>query len=144
MERRLVLSICITVISYSLNAQNFNSCKAELEKILLFQQKAWNEGNIEKYMSAYWNSDSLIFIGKSKTYGYASTLSNYKKSYPTPEKMGRLEFDDLQSECILNDRAYSSGKWILHYPNNEKIEGRFTLIWRKINNVWKIIYDHSS
>lgn len=144
MERRFILSISIALLSYSLKAQNLNSCKSEIEEILRYQQNAWNEGNIEKYMSGYWHSDSLVFIGKSKTYGYTSTLSNYKKSYPTPEKMGRLEFGDLQSQCLSNDHAFSSGKWTLHYPNEEKIEGRFTLIWKKIHNVWKIIYDHSS
>lgn len=144
MERRFILIICVIFQGYFLYAQKLNSCSTELEEILKFQQNAWNEGNLEKYMSGYWQSDSLIFIGKTKSYGYTSTLSNYKKSYPTPEKMGRLEFSDLQNQCIDTDHAYSSGKWTIHYPNNEKIEGRFTLIWKKIHNVWKIIYDHSS
>ena len=55
------------------------------------QQKAWNEGNIDGFMSSYWNNDSLKFIGsKGITYGWQKTLDNYKKSYPNKEAMGKL------------------------------------------------------
>ena len=32
---------------------------------MMKQQQSWNEGNIEKFMSSYWKSDSLMFIGKT-------------------------------------------------------------------------------
>jgi hypothetical protein len=54
-----------------------------IREILKKQTEGWNQGNIEKYMKTYWQSDSLIFVGKKGlTYGYKNTLENYKKSYP--------------------------------------------------------------
>ena len=29
------------------------------------QEQSWNDGNIDDFMTKYWRSDSLIFIGKS-------------------------------------------------------------------------------
>lgn len=144
MDCRLILSILIYLISHSLKAQSLTNCKLEIEKVLNFQKDAWNKGNIEKYMEGYWNNDSLIFVGKNLTYGYKPTLENYKKSYPTKEKMGTLDFKDVQSNCVSEIHAYTRGRWVIYYNENTKIEGNFTLIWKKIENKWKIIYDHSS
>ena len=33
--------------------------------ILDNQTKAWNSGDLDKYMGGYWDSDSLMYIGKS-------------------------------------------------------------------------------
>jgi hypothetical protein len=38
--------------------------KTKIFEIMQMQEKAWNEGNLEKFMSGYWQSDSLKFIGK--------------------------------------------------------------------------------
>ena len=47
---------------------------------MMKQQQSWNEGNIEKFMSSYWKSDSLMFIGKNGIqYGWKKTLDSYKK-----------------------------------------------------------------
>jgi hypothetical protein len=57
------------------------------------QQTAWNNANIDEYMSYYGHNDSLQFIGKKGiTYGYQNTLDNYKKSYPDAASMGKLFF----------------------------------------------------
>jgi hypothetical protein len=38
-----------------------------IRKVLDDQIKAWNRGDLEQYMSGYWKSDSLRFIGKKRT-----------------------------------------------------------------------------
>jgi len=77
------------------------SQKKEILKVMTDQQTAWNNGNIDGYMQGYWKNDSLLFIGsKGPTYGWQKTLDNYKKSYPNKEKMGILEFSDIQVKKI--------------------------------------------
>jgi hypothetical protein len=59
--------------------------------MLKTQEAAWNEGSLEKFMIGYWQSDSLMFIGKNgPTYSYEKTLANYKKGYPDTAHMGNL------------------------------------------------------
>ena len=65
--------------------------ESTIRKMLAAQVVEWNKGNIEGYMTGYWENDSLVFIGKNgPTYGYNETLKRYKKAYPDKEAMGIL------------------------------------------------------
>ena len=58
------------------NEDQPNDCQ-QIEKMK--QQHSWNNGNIEEFMSFYWNNDSLMFIAKNVfQYGWQTTLDNYK------------------------------------------------------------------
>lgn len=113
--------------------------------ILHTQSDAWNDGDIETYMKAgYWQNDSLLFIGsRGPTYGFENTLKNYKKGYPTAEKMGQLFFSELQLKPISGDHYFVVGKWMLKRKDGD-LSGYFTLLFKKINGTWRIIADHSS
>lgn len=113
--------------------------------ILHTQSDAWNDGDLETYMKAgYWQNDSLLFIGsRGPTYGFENTLKNYKKGYPTAEKMGQLFFSELQLKPISEDHYFVVGKWMLKRKDGD-LSGYFTLLFKKINGTWRIIADHSS
>jgi ketosteroid isomerase-like protein len=120
------------------------SQKKEILKVMTDQQTAWNNGNIDGYMQGYWKNDSLLFIGsKGPTYGWQKTLDNYKKSYPNKEKMGILEFSDIQVKILGKKHAYVFGKWKL-VRTNDSPNGIYTLIFQKFKNGWKIISDHTN
>ena len=115
-----------------------------INKILSEQSAAWNAGNIEKFMEGYWNSDSLMFIGKNgPTYGFKNTLENYKKNYPDTAAMGKLNFE-LITVKRLSVMYYSVvGKWHLKRSIGD-VGGAFTLLFKKIKKQWVIVQDHSS
>lgn len=116
---------------------------SEIQKVLLKQQNAWNNGDIELFMQGYWNSDSLLFISKKGlTYGWQSTFINYKKSYPNKTAMGTLQFTILKIELTSPEQAYLIGKWELQ--KKEPVAGHYLLLLKKINGEWKIIADHTS
>ena len=120
------------------------SQKKEILKVMTDQQTAWNNGNIDGYMQGYWKNDSLLFIGsKGPTYGWQKTLDNYKKSYPNKEKMGILEFSDVQVKILGKKHAYVFGKWKL-VRTNDSPNGIYTLIFEKFKDGWKIISDHTN
>lgn len=108
------------------------------------QLRAWNAGDIEGFMSTYWNDDSLMFIGKSGvTYGWQPTLENYKKGYPDTAAMGKLGFTLLQVRPLAPEYYFVVGKWQLTRSIGN-IGGAFTLLFRKIRGRWLIVSDHSS
>lgn len=118
--------------------------RAEIRKVLVAQQKAWNEGNLEGYMQGYWNHDSLTFVGKrGVTRGWKNTLDNYKKSYPDKAAMGKLELQVLSIKILGSDLAFVVGKWDLERVSGNA-GGHFTLLMRKIKGRWVIVADHSS
>ena len=107
------------------------------------QEKLWNTGDINGFMDFYWKSDSLKFIGKNGiTYGWKKTIDNYIKSYPTKQEMGDLFFTILECSSLSNETIFIIGKWEL--KKEKPIGGYFTLLWKKINNDWVIIVDHTS
>lgn len=141
MPKRFVLTAFIFhlfLFTYSQNEKDF------IIKNMMTQQASWNKGDIEGFMKYYWHSDSLQFIGKSITYGWKNTLENYKKSYPNSDAMGILSFDIKQVEVYENQTAFVVGKWTLKKKNEKNTGGYYTLLWKKIDQEWVIVIDHTS
>jgi ketosteroid isomerase-like protein len=115
-----------------------------IRNILADQISFWNKGDIPGFMQGYWNSDSLVFVGKNgPTYGYNNTLRNYQKNYPNKDYMGILNFDILSVQPMEKDHYFVIGKFMLQRKVGDA-SGHFTLIFRRIKGVWKIVSDHSS
>jgi ketosteroid isomerase-like protein len=114
-------------------------------RLLLDQQTdAWNRGDIEGFMNSYWESDSLMFLGKSGvTYGWANTLKNYRKGYPDTAVMGKLSFDYIKIKRLSKKYYFVVGKWHLKRSIGD-IDGYYNLLFEKINGRWAIVVDHSS
>ena len=108
------------------------------------QQIAWNKGDIDGFMSSYWNDDSLKFIGKNGiTHGWKNTLENYKKSYPDKATMGELTFTIINVDKLSDTSCYVVGKWDLKREKGD-VGGYYTLLWKKINGKWVIVIDYTS
>lgn len=129
-------------VSTNIDAQSED--EAAVVKVLAAQQAAWNKGDIDGFMQGYWQSDSLMFIGKSGiTYGWQKTLENYKKSYPDTAAMGKLDFEFIETKRLSAIYYFVTGKWHLARSMGD-IGGHFTLLFRKIKGKWVIVKDHSS
>jgi ketosteroid isomerase-like protein len=121
-----------------------NKDEKEIRDLLSTQTNAWNRGSLDDFMKGYWESDSLLFIGKSGvTHGYQNTLDNYKKGYSDTAKMGKLYFDIIEVRKISASYYWVLGKWFLKRSAGD-VGGHYTLLFRKINGKWKIVADHSS
>lgn len=117
---------------------------SEIRKVMNDQTNAWNRGDIEGFMQGYWKSDTLVFVsGDDVTRGWQSTLDRYKKSYDTREKMGILNFTDLEFTYLSKDAAIVLGSWQLRRTNDNP-KGKFTLTFRKLKEGWRIVMDHTS
>jgi hypothetical protein len=118
--------------------------RSEINSLLTKQVEAWNEGNLEKFMQTYWNSEKLIFVGsRGPTYGWQATLESYKKGYPDKAAMGQLKFTILDISKIDKKTVYVIGKFHLTREIGN-LSGHFTLVIQKIKNEWLIVSDHSS
>ncbi len=139
---RKIFFIIFLLITGSLSAQSKN--ETAILKILAEQTAAWNRGDIKKFMTGYWEDDSLMFIGKSGvTYGWTNTLNNYKKSYPDTTAMGKLSFNIISVKRLSKKYYHVVGKWFLKRSIGD-LSGHYTLLFQKVNGNWVIIADHSS
>jgi ketosteroid isomerase-like protein len=142
--KRYLSIIALLLIATSVFSQKSTKMKPVIEKIMHDQQLAWNKGDLDGFMSSYWNDDSLKFIGKNGiTYGWKSTLEHYKKSYPDKATMGELTFTIISVEELSKTSCYVIGKWDLKREKGD-VGGYYTLLWKKIKGKWVIVTDHTS
>ena len=138
-----LMQSCIYKLSVDKKYNKFVE-QTTIEKFMLEQELAWNNADLEGFMGHYWNSDSLSFIGsKGITRGWKSTLANYKKSYPDASAMGKLSFTNVKVDILDASNAFVIGKWQLD-RSADTLSGHYTLLWKKINDTWQIVADHSS
>jgi uncharacterized protein (TIGR02246 family) len=134
----------LALISASCSQKSDTRADETLIRDLLQQQEtAWNEGNLEEFMEGYWKSDSLMFLGTNITRGWTGTLERYHKTYPDREAMGTLKFTFYEFRFISDDACMVTGRYHLKRTADEP-SGMFTLLLRKINGNWAIVYDHTS
>ena len=135
---RLVLALLFTL---PLFAQD-----AAVRAVLTEQAAAWNRGDLDAFAATYENSPQITFLGKTLNRGYADVLARYKKTYGTPESMGKLRFEIIESRPLGADHALVLGKFFLtrSAAGGGDATGQFTLVLRKTRQGWKIVHDHTS
>jgi hypothetical protein len=112
--------------------------------ILDRQTQAWNRGDLEGFMNGYWESDSLMYIGKAGvTYGYAATLQRYRQNYGDTARMGKLTFRILHVKRLSARNIQVVGQWSLKRSAGD-VGGHYTLLFRRMAGRWVIVSDHSS
>jgi beta-aspartyl-peptidase (threonine type) len=118
--------------------------EAAIRKVLEGQAAEWNRGDLDAFMTGYWNSPDVEFVsGGGVTRGYAGVLARYKQVYRTQEKMGKLTFTDLDIHVECSTSAYAVGQFHLELPPDNPT-GWFTLNFRKFKDGWKVVVDHTS
>src|ERR1700704_3198566 len=115
-----------------------------IQAVLNAQQEAWNRGDIDAFMNGYWRSEETVFVsGDEVTRGWQKVLDRYKKKYSDRAKMGTLTFSNLEITPLSTDSAVALGAWKLKREQDQP-HGRFTLIFRRFPDGWKIMHDHTS
>ena len=120
---------------------------AEVRAVLDKQVAAWNQGDIEAFMTTYLDSPELTFNGKDGvTRGYRLVLERYRKKYSSREAMGLLKFSEIEVRMLGGDSALVLGRFELtrSAAGGGNASGRYTLVLRKTAQGWKIIHDHTS
>jgi len=122
------------------------SPEQDIRRVLDDQVAAWNRGDIPGFMEGYDKSESTTFVSSTITKGHAEVLANYRKRYPTPEKMGTLRFLDLEIQPLGTDYASVIGRFHLDRSAEAggEASGIFTLLFHKTGKGWKVILDHTS
>ncbi len=128
----------------SIPAAASTKVEAEIRAVIQAQQQAWNRGDIDGFMAGYARADSTTFVsGDTVTRGWQTVRDRYKKKYSDRERMGALTFSDLEIMSLSNDVAVALGRWKL-IRTKDKPLGRFTLLFRRGPEGWRIIHDHTS
>ena len=144
-RRALTIIFCTSVaaIVSAVPTQSQNAT-AQIRSVLRAQQDAWNRGDIDGFMNGYARSASTVFISEDTIRrGWETVRERYKEKYSDRAKMGALTFSDLDITLLSPDAAVVLGRWSLKRANDQP-HGRFTLIFKRLPEGWRIVHDHTS
>lgn len=152
--RKKRIQITITVIT--ILALWLSACKkeaatsdsesiAQIQAVLDHQVEAWNRRDLDGFMEGYWNSPDLTFYsGSTPVSGWKTTIDRYRQRYMSEgAEMGNLQFSDLKIEMLGPNAAFVRGRWRLEMSSGQQ-GGLYTLTFRKLEDGWKIVHDHTS
>ena len=118
----------------------------ELVKVLTAQERDWNKGDLNAFLSGYKHSPETTFVGRDVQHGWDEMAAHYRTSYPNRETMGTLSFSDLEPRLLDERFALLTGKFSLERGKKfgGNASGVFSLMFEKTADGWKIILDHTS
>ena len=150
----LVLVLGATILEAADEKSGNAPTISEIRDVLRAQQEAWNRGDIDSFMNGYARAETTVFVsGDEVTRGWQTVRDRYLKKYNDRAKMGMLTFSDLEIEQLGPDSAVALGRWELKRASDPPPQGsgvagnphgRFTLIFRKTPDGWRIVHDHTS
>jgi uncharacterized protein (TIGR02246 family) len=125
-------------------AEQPSNSASEIQSVLSAQQDAWNRGDIDAFMKGYAQSAPTVFVSEDEVRrGWETVRDRYRIKYSDRAKMGALSFSDTEVTMLSPDAAVVLGRWRLKRANDEP-HGRFTLVFKRLPEGWRIVHDHTS
>jgi ketosteroid isomerase-like protein len=106
------------------------------------------KSDVEMVMSVYWNSPQLVIFNNNGTVtrSWEQVRSNRASSYPDAKNV-ELDVRDVRVSMLGAGGAVVTCLWTQAQEfrgTPESATGRLTVVFRLINNGWKIVHTHSS
>jgi ketosteroid isomerase-like protein len=115
----------------------------ELEAALQATAAAWNGGDIDGFMAPY--AAAATYMTPAGVIGVPAMRARYLAKYFTGNKPDQqLRFDQLDVRALGADHTLMTGRYTLAGGGKPDQTGRFSLVWMRTAQGWKILHDHSS
>jgi ketosteroid isomerase-like protein len=106
------------------------------------------KSDVEMVMSVYWNSPQLVIFNNNGTVTrtWEQVRSNRASSYPDAKNV-QLDVRDVRVQMLGAGGAVVTCLWTQSQEfrgTPESAAGRLTVVFRLINNGWKIVHTHTS
>jgi beta-aspartyl-peptidase (threonine type) len=123
-----------------------NDPVAAVRAVLSRQVDDWNKGDLDAFLTSYWNSPQVVFMSGGQRFdGFEAMRDRYRRRYKSEGRaMGQLVFSELDVEALGPHSVMARGRFRLTMPDGTKPTGLFTVILRKLPDGWKIVHDHTS
>lgn len=141
--------VCCSTFGFS-QAPNqlYTASREQLDvtKVVLAQEKAWNNGDLDAYLAEFKDADDTEAILNGPVRGFSAIRAAYHSSFPNKEAMGTLE----QSSVEVRELGPSFALAIGHYrlarsrKGGGDAEGNFTEVFEKTDQGWKLIFSENT
>ena len=120
------------------------SARREILQAMATSAAAWNRGDLDGHVALY--TDSAAMMGKNGPIAGRNTIRGLleRAFWSGGKPSQQLSFSELVVTPLGADHAMLTGKCTLAGGDKPDYTCRFTTIWEKRLNGWRIIHDHSS
>ena len=120
-----------------------NSANAQIRAVFDITAQGWNEGDLQKYLSAY-VPEATEMLSTGPAGGVEAIEKTMKDGFwKTGRPLQVLRYEHIVVRMLGKDNALVTGQFILSGANRPDRTGWFTTVWTKTKGGWRMIHDHS-
>ena len=143
-----VLLLCTVPLAAQQKDQLFTATRQQLDatKVLLAQETAWNQGDLDGYLSHYKDAPDTQAILGSAARGLDTIRNAFRQNFPNRDSMGRLENSEVEVRALGENFILATGRY--HLSRSRKgggdATGTFTEILEKTAAGWQVIFSENT
>jgi ketosteroid isomerase-like protein len=108
------------------------------------QMAAWNRGDLEAALAAYWDSPKMIWVSKKGVErGFAAFAAAMRADFADRSKMGTYSAELLDSRDLGPGAGLIVFRWRIERDGKRLMGGVSTQVWRKAGGGWKVVLEHA-
>ncbi|HZH94386.1 MAG TPA: nuclear transport factor 2 family protein [Flavisolibacter sp.] len=141
----LFIPVLLIMVSGCVSSRQVNSGNPSSDIIALMNKAEadWNNGNLDGYMALY--DDSSTFMLPGGPVGINGMRENYQRGFFNGSKPKQnLKYEEMIIRPLGKDHALLTGKFILSGNNLKQLAGRYSVLFVRRPQGWRILHDHSS
>lgn len=149
---RFSIAICLLVVATAMGAQApdqlYTATRLQLDvtKVLLAQERAWNNGDLDGYLSFYKDAPDTQAVLGSFARGRDAIRNAFRLNFPSREAMGTLEQTEIEVRPLGETFALATGRY--HLSRSRKgggdADGTFTEVFEKTTSGWLIVLSETT
>lgn len=118
----------------------------EARSALAAQVDAWNRGDLDASLDAYWSDDRMTWVHRGGVErGFRSFASEMRSAFGgRPEQMGRYAYEVLDARNVGSASAILVIRWSIDRDTERLMGGVSTQVWRRREGRWRIVLEHAS
>ena len=105
------------------------------------QMEAWNSGNLEGALSAYWNSPEMTWVNKR---GVEKGFATFAEAMRQDGAKGIYSGEVLHARRLSSKSTLIVVRWAITDQGKRLMGGVSTQLWEVRDRRWKIVLEHAS
>jgi uncharacterized protein (TIGR02246 family) len=133
----------VTTNYFGQTSAKTGEAETKIRAMLDLTAKGWNEGDLQKYLSAYVpGATEMLSTGPA---GGVDAIEKTMKEgfWKTGRPIQILRYESVVVRMLGKDNALVTGQYVLSGADRPDRKGWFTTVWTRTKAGWRMIHDHS-
>ena len=137
----LTLAMAASTGQSRLDARGAEGTDALIQQLMATAVE-WNRGSLDGFIAPYANEST--FMTPAGPIGRAAMVERYRQKYfAAGRPQQTLRYEQVETRGLGPDHALMTGRFVLTGGGLAEQSGRFTLVWVRSREGWRILHDHS-